>query len=146
MVSAESLAPISSSGSARGRRLGDRIAAVLAAGLVCGSASGDEDDESDCLLQPAVYRYLEQVQDSILSQWELPPDSMANREVVIHFVFEESGWPADARIVSSNSSRLARSASVAIVRAAPFGPIPAAAACLIGLPIRTTLRNPADHG
>jgi hypothetical protein len=119
---------------------------VLAAGLVSGSASGDEDDESDCLLQPAVYRYLEQVQDSILSQWELPPDSMANREVVVHLVFEESGWPADASIVSSTNSRLARSASVAIVRAAPFGPVPSAAACLIGLPLRTTLRNPAGDG
>jgi hypothetical protein len=119
---------------------------VVAVGLVCGPASGDVEDESDCLLQPAVYRYLQQVQDSILSQWELPPDSMANREVVVRLVFEESGWPAEARILSSTDSRLARSASVAIVRAAPFGPVSSAAACLVGLPIRTTLRNPAGDG
>lgn len=119
---------------------------MLATGLACGAASGELADDADCLLQPAVYRYLEHVQDSILAHWKLPPDSMANREVVVLLVFEQSGWPADARIVSSNDSRLKRSASVAIAGSAPFGPIPPAAACLVGLPIRTTLRNPAGDG
>lgn len=110
-------------------------------------ARGAEDaDREECLLEPAVYRYLERAQDRILERWQLPPDGMANREVVVRLVFEESGWLEDAKIVSYTDRRLARSASAAIVRAAPFGIVPRAAACLVGLTIRTTLRNPADPG
>ena len=124
------------------------MAGLLLATLTPSAAPGaDEDaDREECLLEPAVYRYLERAQDRILEHWELPPDGMANREVVVRLVFEESGWLEDAKIVSYTDRRLARSASVAITRAAPFGIVPSAAACLVGLGIRTTLRNPADPG
>jgi len=91
-----------------------------------------------------VYLYLSEVQDRIFDHWQLPPDGMANREVVVLLVFEEDGSLRESRILSFSDRRLARSAAHAIQRAAPFGSVPAAAACLVGLPIRTTLRNPAD--
>ena len=121
-------------------------AGVLAAAVALLGAAPPEEppDDDDCLLQPAVSRYLVRAQDAILARWELPPDGMANREVVVDLVFEADGWLADAKLVSTTDRRLARSASLAIVNATPFGPVPEAAGCLVGRRIRTTLRNPSD--
>jgi TonB C terminal len=119
---------------------------LAAAALALLAASAEDPDQDACLLQPAVYRYLARAQDRILAQWELPPDGMANREVVLRLVFAADGWPSDARLVSTSDRRLARSVELAILRAAPFGNVPPEAACLVGLPIRTTLRNPAGEG
>ena len=84
------------------------------------------------------------VQDRILENWELPPDSMANREVVLVLTFKANGMLARARIVESNDTRLKRSVTAAVQRSTPFDRIPPEAACLVGRPIRTTFRNPAD--
>lgn len=126
-----------------GCRIFERLAAVLLAALAF-PAGAQEGAPVDCLLEAAVARYLTDAQERILDHWELPPDSMANREVVVRLVFEADGWLRDTRVLSYTNRRLARSASVAIVRATPFAPVPSEASCLIGRPIRTTLRNPAD--
>ncbi len=84
------------------------------------------------------------VQDRILAHWELPSDSMANREVVLLLTFRANGTLARARIVESDDSRLKRSVAAALQRARPFDRVPAQAACLVGRPIRTRFRNPAN--
>lgn len=91
-----------------------------------------------------VYLYLEQTQDRILDHWVLPPDGLANREVVVRFTFAGDGSLERARIVSATDHRLKQSVAAAILRAAPFPPVPSGARCLVGLPIQTTFRNPAD--
>jgi len=84
------------------------------------------------------------VQDRILANWELPPDSMANREVVLLLTFKANGMLERARIVESDDTRLKRSVAAAIQRSTPFERVPPEAACLLGRPIRTTFRNPAN--
>lgn len=85
-----------------------------------------------------------QVQDRILDGWQLPEDGLAGREVVMQLVLAADGSLTSARLVSTSDTRLARSAAVAVLLAAPFAPIPPEAACLVGRPILTTFRNPAD--
>ena len=102
------------------------------------------DEAGECLLEPGVFRYLERAQDRILDAWDLPPDSLANREVVVRLAFDADGKLRDLAILSATDRRLARSVAAAILSAEPFGPIPPDALCLVGLPIRTTFRNPAD--
>jgi hypothetical protein len=108
--------------------------------------AGDEAPEAeDCMLEPSVYLYLSEAQDRILARWELPPDGLAGREVVVRLVLAGDGSVRSMRVVSYSDRRLARSARFAIERAAPFGPVPPDAACLVGLPLRTTLRNPSER-
>lgn len=84
------------------------------------------------------------VQDRILAHWELPPDSMANREVVLLLTFKSTGVLERVRVVDSDDSRLKRSVTAALQRSVPFDRVPPEAACLVGRPIRTTFRNPAN--
>ncbi len=98
----------------------------------------------DCFLEPTVARYVAGVQDRILDNWELPPDSMANREVTLLLTFRANGTLERARIVESDDSRLKRSVAAALQRARPFDRVPAQATCLVGQPIRTRFRNPAN--
>jgi outer membrane biosynthesis protein TonB len=102
------------------------------------------DEAGQCLLEPGVFRYLERVQDRILDAWDLPPDSLANREVVVRLAFDADGKLRDLEILSATDRRLARTVAAAIMSAEPFAAIPPDAQCLVGLPIRTTFRNPAD--
>jgi hypothetical protein len=102
------------------------------------------DGAGDCLLEPGVYRYLERAQDRILDAWDLPADSLANREVVVRLAFDVDGRLRDLKILSATDRRLAQSVAAAILSAEPFGAIPPDAECLVGLPIRTTFSNPAD--
>jgi len=113
------------------------------AALSLTDAAADAPGE-DCLLEPAVARYVAGVQDRILANWELPPDSMANREVVLLLTFKANGMLEHGRIVESDDSRLKRSVAAAIQRSTPFARVPSEAACLVGRPIRTTFRNPAN--
>lgn len=69
---------------------------------------------------------------------------MANREVVLLLTFKATGMLARVRIVESDDTRLKRSVAAAVQRALPFDRVPPEAACLVGRPIRTTFRNPAD--
>lgn len=114
-------------------------AAVLALARVAAA-----DGAGDCLLEPGVYRYLERAQDRILDAWDLPVDSLANREVVVRLAFDADGKLRGLEILSATDRRLARSVAAAILSAEPFAAIPPDAQCLVGLPIRTTFRNPAD--
>lgn len=95
-------------------------------------------------MQRGASEYLARAQDRIFAGWELPDDGMANREVVLEFSFDRLGFLVDPKIVSATDSRLKQSVAVAILRAAPFEPVPRDALCLVGLRIRTTFRNPAD--
>ncbi len=120
------------------------LALVLTAALAVASGADEPEGDDGCLLEAAVYRYLTAAQDRILDRWELPEDGMANREVVVRLVFERDGSLRDSRVLSHNDRRLARSARIAIIKAKPFPPVPEEASCLVGRPLRTTLRNPAD--
>jgi len=122
-----------------------RIRALLTcvAALTLGRV-GVADEAGDCLLEPGVFRYLERAQDRILDAWDLPPDSLANREVVVRLAFDAHGKLRDLEILSATDRRLAQSVAAAILSAEPFAPIPPDARCLVGLPIRTTFSNPAD--
>jgi hypothetical protein len=103
-----------------------------------------EEDTSGCLLQPTVMRYLHAVQDRIMDRWDLPPDSLANHEVVVRLRLEGDGSLAHYKVMSWTDRRLAYSVAAAILVAAPFPPVPEGSECLIGRPILTTFRNPAD--
>jgi outer membrane biosynthesis protein TonB len=117
------------------------LACAAALALVRVAAAGEA---GECLLEPGVYRYLERAQDRILDAWDLPADSLANREVVVRLAFDADGRLRDLEILSATDRRLARSVAAAILSAEPFAAIPPHAQCLVGLPIRTTFRNPAD--
>jgi hypothetical protein len=116
----------------------------MAAGLAAASLAAPARAGDDCLLQPEVYHYLARVQDDVLERWELPPDVLANREVVVRLRFEADGSLREMRIESASDNRLKYSVAAAILGATPFPAIPPEAGCLVGLPIRTTFRNPAD--
>lgn len=64
--------------------------------------------------------------------------------MVVELNFDAGGDLRRVRIVSSNNTRLKHSVAAAILAAQPFAPISRDASCLVGLPIRTTFRNPAD--
>jgi TonB family protein len=122
---------------------GPAIAGALFTARPCAADDLDQ-DVPECVLRPAVHHYLHEVQDRILDGWSLPEDGLANREVVVQLQIEADGSLRKARIVSASDRRLARSVSFAVQQAAPFAPVPPGAECLVGLPIRTTFRNPAD--
>ena len=63
---------------------------------------------------------------------------------MVRLAFDANGKLGDLKILSATDRRLAQSVAVAILNAEPFGVIPPGAQCLVGLPIRTTFRNPAD--
>jgi len=117
------------------------LACAAALALPCVAAA---DETGDCLLEPSVFRYLGRAQDRILDAWELPEDSLANREVVVQLAFEADGRLRDLKILSATDRRLSHSVAAAILSTEPFAAIPPDAQCLVGLPIRTTFRNPAD--
>jgi len=119
-------------------------ALLACAGILSLSSVGSADAGGQCLLEPGVSRYLGRVQDRILDAWILPTDSLANREVVVRLAFGADGRLRDIEILSATDRRLARSVAAAILSAEPFEAIPPDAQCLVGLPIRTTFRNPAD--
>jgi hypothetical protein len=84
------------------------------------------------------------VQKRLLESWRLPPDSMANREVVLLIELKATGVPRRTAILRSNDRRLARSVWIAVEDSTPFPRVPPEASCLVGRPIRTVFRNPAD--
>ncbi len=118
--------------------------AALGAVLLAVPAQAMDEDASQCLLKPSVMRYLHAVEDRIMDEWSLPLDGLANREVVVRLRLEADGSLAHYKVVSWTSRRLAYSVALALQIAAPFQPIPAGSECLIGRPILTTFRNPAD--
>ncbi len=118
--------------------------AVLGALLLGAPALAIDEDASGCLLKPDVMRYLHAVEDRIMDAWGLPLDGLANQEVVVRLRLEGDGSLAHYKVVSWTNRRLAYSVALALRAAAPFQPIPAGSECLIGRPILTTFRNPAD--
>ncbi len=121
-----------------------RFLAALGAVLLAVPVQAMDEDASQCLLKPSVMRYLHAVEDRIMDEWSLPLDGLANREVVVRLRLEGDGSLAHYKVVSWTSRRLAYSVALALQVAAPFQPVPAGSECLIGKPILTTFRNPAD--
>ena len=118
--------------------------AVLGAALLAAPAPAMDEDTSRCLLEPAVMRYLHTVEDRIMDRWGLPPDGLANQEVVVRLRIRGDGSLEHYKVVSWTNRRLAHSVAAAVLAASPFEPVPAGSECLIGRPILTTFRNPAD--
>lgn len=114
--------------------------------LVLVSAPPAESDspeaDAECLTREPVVRYLEGVQDRILDAWELPPDGLADREVVLRLRIDADGTLLSYELVSFSDRRLAQSVKYAVMLASPFPPIPSEARCARGLPIVTTFSNP----
>jgi hypothetical protein len=121
-----------------------RLLAALGAALLALPAQALDEDASQCLMKPTVVRYLHAVEDQIMDAWGLPPDGLANHEVVVRLRLESDGSLAHYKVISWTSQRLATSVAAALMVAAPFGPVPAGSECLVGIPILTTFRNPAD--
>jgi len=112
------------------------------AGALPIAASSDPDPDSDCLTREPVVLYLHRVQDRILDAWELPPDGVADREVVLQLRIDADGMLLAYELVSFSDRRLAQSVKYAVMLASPFPPIPSEAACVTGRPIVTTFSNP----
>ena len=121
-----------------------RFLAAIGAALLAVPAHAMDEDASQCLLKPSVMRYLHAVEDQIMDAWGLPPDGLANHEVVVRLRLQGDGSLAHYKVVSWTNRRLATSVAAALLIAAPFEPVPAGSECLIGRPILTTFRNPAD--
>lgn len=118
--------------------------AVLSAVLLAAPALAMDGDASQCLMKPSVMRYLHAVEDEIMDAWGLPPDGLANHEVVVRLRLQGDGSLAHYKVVSWTNRRLATSVAAALLIAAPFEPVPAGSECLVGISILTTFRNPAD--
>ena len=121
-----------------------RLLAALGAALLALPAQALDEDASQCLMKPSVVRYLHAVEDQIMDAWGLPPDGLANHEVVVRLRLQGDGTLEHYKVVSWSNRRLATSVAAALMVAAPFEPVPAGSECLIGIPILTTFRNPAD--
>ena len=118
--------------------------AVLGAVLLATPVLAMEDDASRCLLKPAVMCYLHAIEDRIMDEWGLPLDGLANQEVVVRLRLQGDGSLAHYKVVSWTNRRLAHSVALALQAASPFQPVPVGSECLVGRPILTTFRNPAD--
>lgn len=128
-------------GAGSGKRLAVWLALALAGAPVTASSSNPEAD-AECLTQEPVVRYLHAVQDRILDAWELPPDGLADREVVLRLRIDGDGMLLAYELVSFSDRRLAQSVKYAVMLASPFPPIPSEARCVTGRPIVTTFSNP----
>ena len=78
-----------------------------------------------------------------MDSWGLPPDSLANQEVLVRFGLAADGRLLDVGLVSSTSHRLARTVVYAPSTSAPFPPLPPEAICLVGRRITIAFQNPA---
>lgn len=123
-----------------------RVAVWLAlalAGAPPTAAASEHEVAAECLARKPVVRYLHDVQDRILAAWKLPPDGLANREVVLRLRIDADGMLLAYELVSFSDRRLAQSVKYAVMLASPFPPIPSEARCVRGRAIVTTFSNPA---
>lgn len=117
-------------------------AALLFAGALPGEASSDPEPDAACFARAPVVRYLHEVQDRILDAWELPPDGLSDRQVVLQLRIDADGMLLGYELLSFSDRRLARSVKYAVMLASPFPPIPREARCIEGRPLVTTFANP----
>jgi len=125
-----------------------RAAAIAAIGmgllLATRVAAADPNPpEADCFEREAVTVYLHALQDRMLDHWVLPPDGMADREVVVRLRLDEHGTLRTYEITTVTSARLAQSVKLAVMHATPFVPMRGDTLCLSGRDIVTTFRNPS---
>jgi outer membrane biosynthesis protein TonB len=126
---------------ARRKRLAVGLLLALA-GAPPAAAASSADADAACLAQEPVARYLHDVQGRILDAWELPPDGLADREVVLRLRIDADGMLLSYELVSFSDRRLAQSVKYAVMLASPFPPIPSEARCVAGRSIVTTFSNP----
>jgi hypothetical protein len=107
------------------------------------SAATDVEADASCLAREAVVRYLHDVQDRILDAWQLPPDGLADREVVLRLRIDADGMLLAYELVAFSDRRLAQSVKYAVMLASPFAAIPDEARCISGRSIVTTFANPS---
>jgi hypothetical protein len=118
------------------------LALALSAAAPAAAAS-DHEVDAECLSRETVVRYLHGVQDRILDAWKLPPDGLADREVVLRLRIDGDGMLLTYELVSFSDRRLAQSVKYAVMLASPFPPIPSEARCVSGRSIVTTFSNPS---
>lgn len=115
-------------------------ALALAAFSLAGSAGAES--PADCFDRAMVTVYVHHLQDRVMAWWGIPPDTMADREVIVALWLDGEGGLVHHELVSSTNRRLASSVEVALEHAAPFGPVPEEAACLIGKKLVLKFENP----
>ena len=119
------------------------LLAVGPTGSPPAAVADDVEADAACLAREPVARYLHDVQDRILDAWKLPPDGLADREVVLRLRIDADGMLLAYELVSFSDRRLAQSVKYAVMLASPFAPIPKGASCIAGRSIVTTFANPS---
>ena len=84
---------------------------------------------------PQIIKFERNVRETLITE---------NRIGLEDRVWRALGMLERARVLESNDTRLKRSIAAALQRSTPFPRVPPEATCLVGRPIRTTFRNPAD--
>ena len=77
-----------------------------------------------------------------MDHWAVDEDSASGQSVVIRFRLAEDGSLLTYKLVSFSSRRVANAADLAVRHAAPFGPVPQNASCIIGRSIEVQFENP----
>lgn len=115
-----------------------------AGGTGTGRGPASSKSRSECLVTPAVQRYLGTVERKTLDRWILPPGVAADQQVTLRFQIDSSGSAVSVSVVKASDNALGASAVDALRAAAPFPPMPDSAACLAGAPIVASFSNPVD--
>lgn len=97
---------------------------------------------TQCLANPIVQGYLNQVQEKTLERWILPPGVQADQNVTLRFKLDVAGSATNVSLLSATDNALGASAVDALRAAAPFPPMPEGARCLSRVPITATFTNP----
>jgi hypothetical protein len=118
------------------------VAALAAAFLPVRAEAGAETEvAAPCLEQPVVTIYMHRLQDRVLDVWDVPPDTLGNREVTLGFELAKNGALVESHVMSATDERLAHSVRAAFVASAPFDPIPDEASCLVGRRLALLFQN-----
>jgi len=107
--------------------------------------SDGEPESALCLERESVVAYLRDVRNATLIAWDLPTGVPAHRCVVIRFSLRRDGnFDLTPRIIAGENARLRESVLQAFLKVAPFPPLPPAAECLAGIPVRANFSNPPE--
>jgi len=112
------------------------------AGPEAGPVAPADPPPRPCFERPIVVAYFHHLQDRVMDHWADDGDLVANQRVVVRFRIDERGALLTYKLVSWTSQRVANAADLAIRHAAPFGPVPASATCIVGRAIELQFDNP----
>jgi TonB family protein len=89
-----------------------------------------------CLKLPETQAYLASIRDSVASQWRV--SSPASGVARIRFVLGSDGQLESFSLTEESHPGVGETALQALTAAEPFGPVPAEARCLVGIPFTSS--------